>query len=55
MTKTATPQSFATVGETVSYDYVVTNTGNVTLTTALTVSDDRIASVVCPALPRMRA
>ena len=51
MTKTATPQSFAAVGETVSYDYVITNTGNVTLTNALTVSDDRIASVTCPALP----
>jgi len=51
MTKTATPQSFAAVGETVSYDYIITNTGNVTLTNALTVSDDRIASVTCPALP----
>ena len=51
MTKTASTQSFAAVGDTVSYDYVITNTGNVTLTTTPTVSDDRIASVSCPALP----
>ena len=50
MTKTADPQRFDTVGETVSYDYVVTNTGNVSLTDALTISDDRI-TVSCPALP----
>ena len=51
MTKTASPQSFDAIGDTISYDYVITNTGNVTLTTALSVSDDRIASVSCPALP----
>ena len=51
MTKTATPQTFASVGESVSYEYVITNTGNITLTEAITVSDDRIASVSCPALP----
>jgi len=51
MTKTASPQSFDAVGDVVSYDYVVTNTGNVTITEALTVSDDRIAAVTCPALP----
>jgi uncharacterized repeat protein (TIGR01451 family) len=50
MTKTASPQVFATLGETVSYDYVVTNTGNVSVTEAITVSDDRI-TVSCPALP----
>ncbi|MEP3889063.1 MAG: hypothetical protein ABJN69_01275 [Hellea sp.] len=51
MTKTATPQSFDAVGDTVNYNYVITNTGNVTITDALTVSDDRIASVTCSALP----
>jgi uncharacterized repeat protein (TIGR01451 family) len=35
------------VGDIVSYEYVVTNTGNVSLT-ALSVSDDRIATVTCP-------
>ena len=51
MTKTATPQSFAAVGDVVSYEYVITNTGNVTLTDPISVSDDQIASVTCPALP----
>jgi len=51
MTKTASPQSFSTVGETINYDYVVTNTGNITVTDPLTITDDRIASVSCPALP----
>jgi len=51
MTKTGTPQTFSAVGDTVSYDYVVTNTGNVTITETVTVNDDRIASVICPALP----
>jgi len=51
MTKTANPQSFNTLGAQISYDYVVTNTGNVSLTTPISVSDDRIAFVVCPALP----
>jgi len=51
MTKTATPQSFASVGDTISYSYVITNTGNITITNALSISDDRIASVSCPALP----
>ena len=49
--KTATPQTFSTLGETVSYDYVVTNTGNVTITSAITVADDKIPSINCPALP----
>ena len=50
MTKTAAPQIFATLGETVSYDYVVTNTGNVTVTSPIMIADDQI-SVSCPALP----
>ncbi|QUJ78258.1 DUF11 domain-containing protein [Sulfitobacter albidus] len=41
----------STVGETLSYTYRVTNRGNVTLTNPITVSDDRIATVNCPALP----
>ncbi len=50
MTKTADPQVFDTLGQTVSYAYVITNTGNVSLTDALAVSDNRI-TVSCPALP----
>jgi len=49
--KTATTTSFAAVGDMIDYDYVVTNTGNVTITDPVTISDDRIATVTCPALP----
>ena len=49
--KSTTAQSFASVGEIVSYNYVVTNSGNVTVTNAISVADDKIASVTCPALP----
>ncbi len=42
---------FAAVGDTVSYDYVVTNTGTVTLTAPISVNDDKIATVNCPGLP----
>jgi len=43
--------AFAVVGDVLSYEYIVTNTGNVTLTSDITINDDRIASVSCPALP----
>jgi len=36
------------VGDTVTWTYVVTNTGNVTLT-SITVTDDKIGTVSCPA------
>jgi large repetitive protein len=49
--KTGTPGTYATLGQTISYAYVVRNTGNVTLTAPITVADDRIASVSCPAIP----
>ena len=49
--KTATTESFMIPGDIVSYEYVVSNTGNVTFTNPITVSDDKIASVSCPALP----
>ena len=38
---------FDAVGDDVSYDYLVTNTGNVTVS-ALQVTDDKIATVTCP-------
>jgi hypothetical protein len=37
------------VGQTISYCYVVKNTGNVTLNGPITVTDDKIATVTCPA------
>ncbi|WP_162312931.1 DUF7507 domain-containing protein [Pseudoxanthomonas yeongjuensis] len=39
---------YTAVGDVVGYTYVVTNAGNVTIT-ALVVSDDKIATVTCPA------
>lgn len=41
---------YSAVGNTISYNYAVTNTGNSLLTGPITVSDDRIASVSCPAI-----
>ena len=41
---------FGAVGDTITYSYVVTNTGNTTLTSPVTVADDR-TTVTCPALP----
>ena len=52
LVKTVTSGSpYAVVGDVVAYQYVVSNTGNVTLTAPITVSDDKIAAVSCPALP----
>ncbi|MGL6289628.1 MAG: beta strand repeat-containing protein, partial [Silanimonas sp.] len=45
--KTAGTPTYRSIGEVISYSYLVTNTGNVTIT-ALSVADDRIASVSCP-------
>ncbi|MEL7129710.1 MAG: hypothetical protein AAGK23_09190 [Pseudomonadota bacterium] len=50
MTKTATPQTFSSVGDAVAYEYVVTNTGNTTITSPVSISDDQV-TVSCPALP----
>ena len=49
--KRAITEGFAAPRDIVSYEYDVTNIGNVTLTTPITVSDDKIADVICPALP----
>ena len=49
--KTANETVFAIAGDILSYDYLVTNTGNVTITNAISVADDKIPNVICPALP----
>ena len=54
MEKTALTSDFAAVGDILDYEYLVTNTGNVTITSPIQVDDDRIlppAIVNCPALP----
>jgi hypothetical protein len=45
--KTANPTTYSTVGQVIDYSYLVTNTGNVTLSGPFTVSDDK-ATVSCP-------
>ncbi len=52
MAKTAqNPVNFTAVGDLNTYKYVITNKGNTTITTPITVSDNFIPSVNCPALP----
>ncbi len=46
-----TPSERYIVGAVVSYDYTVTNTGNTTITDPITVTDNLISAVTCPALP----
>jgi hypothetical protein len=46
ITKTATPTTYANTGDSISYSYLVTNTGNITLNN-VTVTDDK-ATVTCP-------
>ena len=49
--KTATAgTNFDSVGDVISYSYLVTNTGNVTLTSPIRVADDKVR-VTCPATP----
>ena len=48
LTKTASPTTYSAVGNVISYSYLVTNNGNVTLAGPVTVTDDK-ATVTCPA------
>ena len=55
LAKTARPitASEYVIGAMVSYDYLVTNTGNVTITSPISINDNRIApsDITCPAWP----
>ena len=55
LAKSSPTGPYSTVGDTLSYSYVVTNSGNTTITAALSVVDDVIdgagGSVSCPAFP----
>jgi len=48
LVKTATTVDYDGVGDTIDYEYLVTNSGNVTLVDTISVMDDKIASVFCP-------
>jgi uncharacterized repeat protein (TIGR01451 family) len=47
LAKSADPITYSAVGDVISYDYVVTNTGSVPLAGPVTVTDDR-ATATCP-------
>src|SRR5207253_2903721 len=50
LTKTASPTTYSTVGQSITYTYVLKNTGNVTLSAPYAVSDNK-ATVTCPSTP----
>ena len=50
LTKSANPLTYNVAGQTISYSYVLKNTGNVTLSGPFTVTDDK-TTVTCPASP----
>ena len=47
LTKTSITSGYAAAGDTISYDYVVTNTGTTTIS-GIGVADNLVATVTCP-------
>lgn len=51
LSKNANPLTYDSIGDVIQYEYLLTNSGNVTLTGPFTVTDDRTANETCPAAP----
>ena len=49
--KTASPTTYDTLNQVISYSYKVTNSGNVTIDQPITIDDDIATDEVCPAVP----
>ncbi|HET9520758.1 MAG TPA: hypothetical protein VFO73_06925, partial [Candidatus Limnocylindrales bacterium] len=49
--KTATPATYDSVGDVISYSYLLTNSGNVTLVAPFTITDNKATDEACPATP----
>ena len=50
LVKTATPQTYDSVGDVISYSFLVTNSGNVSLAGPVTITDDKTTNETCPAV-----
>src|SRR5574340_982328 len=49
--KSATPTTYETVSDVISYSFLLTNTGNVTLEAPFTITDDKTTNESCPGTP----
>lgn len=47
--KTANPTSFSTVGASITYSYLITNSGNVNLAGPFNIVDDKLGNITCTA------